>query len=144
MKIKNDFSYFVLPNLQSATSWDYQSLWSSDALSQNSSFPIFGYSLLQVLNLTSPRGWMHSVLCCACSKRTDHTICGVLAMASVSLTPKTKVLFDFGKYVFYLDWEQRAHLFLHFVLYPPSIQSLIFNTPFSEEKIMGKTDAVSI
>lgn len=60
-------------------------------------------------------------------------------MATASRTLKMKILSDFGKYVFYLNCEQRAHLLLHFVLYPPSIQSFIFNTPFPEEKIMGKT-----
>lgn len=100
--IKNAFSLFVLPNLQSATAWEYQSLWTSNELSQSSSFSILGcFNLIQVLIRTSPRERTHSFLCCACSKSLDHTICGWLPMATDSLTLKTKVLSDFGKYVFY-------------------------------------------
>lgn len=80
----------------------YQSPWTSDALSQSSSFSILGgFNLIQVVILTSSRGWIHSFLCYACSKSLNHIICGLLPMATASLTLKTKVLSDFGKYVFY-------------------------------------------
>jgi len=68
-----------------------------------------------------------SLLCCACSNRSDCIICGVLGMVTALLVPKTKVLPDFGKFVFYLNYEQRVYLFPLFALCLPPIQVFIFN-----------------
>lgn len=54
-------------------------------------------------------------------------------MATASLTLETKFLLDFEKYIFYLNCEQKAHLFLHFVPYP-HLSKALFLTLLSLKK----------
>lgn len=65
-------------------------------------------------------------------------------MATASLVLKKKVLSDFGKYVFYLNPEQKVHVFslLCSILH---LSKVFFNkssVSFPEENIMDKTDTL--